>query len=86
MSLVLERIEKDPRNTARPFIFVEVFHRLAMSTFHSSLTRNESKLSLLGSLIVEVPRIELGSDDIDQGLLRAQPLLRDLGYLIPCGP
>ena len=23
---------------------------------------------------VEVPRIELGSDDIDQGLLRAQPL------------
>ena len=35
---------------------------------------------------VEVPRIELGSDDIDQGLLRAQPLLRDLDYLIPCGP
>ena len=35
------------------------------------------------SLVVEVPRIELGSDDIDQGLLRAQPLCRLLGHRIP---
>ena len=38
------------------------------------------------SLVVEVPRIELGSDDIDQGLLRAQPLCRLLGYRNPRGP
>ncbi len=37
-------------------------------------------------VFVEVPRIELGSDDIDQGLLRAQPLCRLFSFLFPCGP
>ena len=37
-------------------------------------------------VFVEVPRIELGSDDIDQGLLRAQPPYHVLDYLNPLGP
>jgi hypothetical protein len=36
--------------------------------------------------MVEVPRIELGSNAYVQGLLRAQPLCRHLDFRIPWGP